>query len=262
MQISVQNLRTAHSLIIFVSMSFDTSSLFSLTCAFSQDAVERVFELDDMENYAVNHRILPKDNVSIIIPSDHGAKMVNAKWGISIKGEPVVHRLGAKKALSKRPFSILIRKTRCIVPVNCIVYSRSKDNPLLIRVLGERIIGLGGLYTETKSLGRMKYEMCLFETTAPDILKSITRTIPTIFAADKGLKWITPSTLEEVFYRSERTNGYWFDYFTIGPDYLNLEAPQAKDLKPMGLSSYDQRRRVERLREIEIGKIRQNRSGK
>jgi putative SOS response-associated peptidase YedK len=243
-------------------MSFDATSLFSLTCASSKEALKRGFEVDDIENHVVSYRILPQDEVSIVIPSDHGVKLVRATWGISIKGEPTVHRIGAKQALSKRPFSILIRKSRCMVPVNCLVYTRSNHSPTLLRVLGQRIVGLGGLYTEAKSLSGIKYETCLFETTAPDILTSITKTLPTIFAPEKGLKWITPSTLEEVFYRSERTNGYWFDYFSIAPDFVDLDNPRANSLSPEGISMYEQKRRTEKLREIEIEKTRQNRSGK
>jgi hypothetical protein len=65
-----------------------------------------------------------------------------------------------------------------------------------------------------------------------------------------------------VFYRSERTNGYWFDYFSIAPDFVDLDNPRANSLSPEGISMYEQKRRTEKLREIEIEKTRQNRSGK
>ncbi len=247
---------------IFVSMTDNSPPLLALTCASSLEAIKRSFDLDDLEAYAPNYRMRANEKVPIIIPGIQGNSLVEATWGISVKGERTVYSIGGKQALSKRPYSILVRKTRCLVPVNCMVFASNKENPTLIRILGERIVGLGGIYSVKKSFSGMKYEMSLFETAAPDILRSVTKTVPAIFSPEKGNKWIAPSTLEEIFYRSDRTTGYWFDYFSISPDYLQKESCVAHDLQPVGLSSYEIRVRGERLREIEIGKIRQNRTGK
>jgi putative SOS response-associated peptidase YedK len=243
-------------------MTDNPTTLIALTCASSLDALWRSFDLDEVGAYLPKYKMVAREKIPIIIPGIQGNAMVEATWGISVKGERTVYSIGGKQALSKRPYSILVRKTRCLVPVNCLIYAIDKERPTLIRVLGERIVGLGGIYSVTKSFSGMKYEMCLFETAAPDILRSITKSIPAIFSPDKGKKWIAPSTLDEIFYRSDRTSGYWFDYFSISPDYLKKDICVAQDLQPVGLSSYELRVRGERLREIEIGKIRQNRTGK
>ena len=231
-----------------------------LVQAYTAVSLSRGLELPVMENHEKSYRIIPGDPITFMCGSPQGLIIQRGIWGIQ-EGAQTTTTIPSRKLLGTKPFSLLIRKSRCVVPVNALVVE-SKAGCKLIRVLGHRIIGLAGVVKTTRRFGSQKHEVTLLGVESPDILQSVQTIGPAFLTLSQSRKWVSPLDLTKVFEYTDRGSGLWFDYFDVSQDYTDQLVVGAADLRPLGLSAAQIAQRERELRALSIKSLRQNRTGK
>lgn len=125
------------------------------------------------------------------------------RWGLidSDKGEAEEEVCAQReRAVSSKWISNLLRKTRCIVPVTCILYDRlnpQNKQTMACRLARGGIIYLAGMYRTLPSPEGPERRVILF-TRQSDAFHQDSRRIPVSLSEDAALRWIRPFTDPEI----------------------------------------------------------------
>jgi putative SOS response-associated peptidase YedK len=225
----------------------------------SNTALSRAFESASGAGLAPSGMVFSGEEITVITQSEMGTQAVSAVWGAKLPqvSRNLITQFHLKRTLHTKPFNIFIHNNRCAVPVNCFCL-RYGERTYLIRLLNHRIFALGGILKAVKGAPP---QLTLIETAAPDVLQSITPTVPVLFAPDRMDKWLGQKEMHEVMHTADRSGNYWFDYFEVDPHVLDRTTKKIALLKPLGLSFQQVKLRNEKLQELQIKASRANRAG-
>jgi putative SOS response-associated peptidase YedK len=159
--------------------------------------------------------------------------------------------MNTQHILTRKPDSILIRSSRCAVPVNCF-YASNNQGVWLIRIPQHRVFYLGGVLQN----GQFQ----LLRTGSADVLTRITDSMPVLFSEADRKRWLnTGSRLMDVMPLMDRCADFWFDYYQIEDKFLTSSSLSGKDLEPIGQSLTE---RNEKLRLTDQERLRQARTSR
>lgn len=212
---------------------------------------------EDFE-YTPAYQVRPKMTVPIFVGDGETVNYQDANWGLQLgKGKSwAVSTVDMDKILRKKPYNILIRKQRCIVPANCF-YGIREGEPFLVKLLQQRVFGMAGIWQETKGAGGPTVEFALLTTEAPDILAPYMKEMPVLFEAEQHKNWLKDTSLRSVMKFADRSGLHWFDMHQVAKEILSSTDNKKELLKPLFPSA--QRSKEAKMNAIELEQYRTKR---
>lgn len=214
--------------------------------------------------YTPNYQAKPGTRLPILISENGEDKMVLATWKPAVKiesGKNASATLDMHSAMNTYPYKHQIRQSRCAILANCF-FGLYKDDPYLIRVLGERLFCMAGLCEKRMIKNSHLYSFTLLHINAADVLLPFTDAMPLLFSVDDRKDWLSSKKLFELLELADKSQELWFDYFKVTKEILKPEINDASLLNPIGLSREEVRARERQLLSVKLGKERANRGSK
>jgi putative SOS response-associated peptidase YedK len=226
----------------------------SFAIATKPSVIANEFGLAEHYDFQPIVRPFEGDMVPVIIQEPTGLEMHMASWGIANQYNETTPWIPTKRLMASRPFNLLIHSSRCVIPVNCFI-SNTSSNPLLIRLLNHRCFGLGGVVQRDK--GQLK--VSIITTRSADILASHMDEMPVVITSGKASSWLAKKELYRIMEMMDKSGNHWFDYFKIA-DVFSMDHCRSADLAPVGASHVQRQHELEKLKKLEIDKMRVNRT--
>lgn len=197
----------------------------------------------------------------MLLPVIIGSKLINAVWGMDLPGgKDVCSQIHMKRMFKDKEVTHMIRNQRCVVPANCFIVKRSE--PRLVRVLKQRVFGIGGVYQRNRTRNTSRYHFALLQTEPADMLSSYCDEMPVCFAIDRWMDWTSECELSEIMQRADRSSQLWYDHFPVSDQVLDSYVNDRELLRPIGLSHIQRRERRAALDNIKLDDWRSNSGGK
>ncbi len=186
----------------------------------------------------------------VLIPDRNRKRLCNAFWGIP-RLRNTIH---TSKLLTREPYKLLVRTSRCAIPANCFFGMKDTD-PYLIRLVNSRLFYLGGLFVKQGN----KFSFIVLKTESADML-SFMPDMPVLMTADQLDVWLSTPELASVMYIADQAGSHWMDYYKVSSDILNPEANSRSLLLPHGQTYQQLKQREVQLIDRTFEKIRPNNS--
>lgn len=213
------------------------------------DTIVQSCKLSETFSYSPLFQARPGMKLPILIKKDNKIELVIAQWGVK---KPLV---GVDRILTTRPYNILVRKQRCAVPANCF-FSLKNDLPHLIRLLQYRMFLMGGIFHYTEG----EFSFALLEAHPADMLSSFQGKMPVVLAPEKLSSWLSGTEIGRVIHYADKAGSYWFDYFPVSKQIVDIGQNNKELLNPLGISQLQLKDHEKKLTALAFDKERPNRS--
>ena len=199
-----------------------------LTISTTASALSKRLDLT-LDNWGNYHQARPGDDLSCLVMDSPRPVGETARWGIRGEWHTPLHGI-----MHRRPYNRLIRRQRCVVPVNCFI-GALEAQPYLIKLMHERVFGVGAIYDHIGD----HMALSLITVEPPPILQPYVTQMPVLLPIEKYIDWLDADDVAHVVLLAEESRKHWFDLFPVDPeilkggderDYLKPIGPSVKDL--------------------------------
>jgi len=230
------------------------------TIATKVDFLEAMLEID-VPNFEPYYQARPGMYLPILIRENNRAKMVMAKWGMTVKSAPTKY-VKMDRILKQKPYNQLIRSNRCSIPANCFI-TKTKNKVWLVKLIKQRLFWMGGIYQKTISKqGKERYEFAILLTDQADVLSSICDKMPVLMGMDRHQSWIAPKDIAGIMNMADKSSKQWFDFFEVDKKIFTPSLNQKEILIPLGTSYQQYQQRKKKFEKIKIDELRANSRGR
>ena len=206
----------------------------------------------DAIDYDPIYQARPGMKMPLIIYRNDRPEIVSAMWGK--RSSSAYNTVHMNRVLKSRPWNILIRKNKCLIPANCIITEKNGE-AFLIRLPQHRLFLMGGVY----QMKGKEYYFTLLETESPDILATITDDTPLFIHNDRIMKWLQATELDSIFRFADKAGNNYFDYFRVNPKILDPKENNRELLIPLGMTHAQYLERQKQVMSLSFEKERANR---
>jgi putative SOS response-associated peptidase YedK len=207
------------------------------TISTKPEHIAEQFNLLEATPYENAYQAHPGTALPILIKEDEQVQQFEGSWEMkaSAKSTRMIPFVSMDNILTTRPFNVLLRKQRCVVPVNCF-FGIKNDKPYVIKLLKDRLFGMGGIYTLEQKNGVPIYRFAILTTAAPPILTPYLDQIPVLFVPDRHDKWLGTDRVAKVMKYADYAATNWFDLFEVSDQILQGKPNEKTLLTPVGPS--------------------------
>jgi putative SOS response-associated peptidase YedK len=230
------------------------------TIASKPETIAEQFNLLEPTEYETAFQAHPTDTLPILIKEGEHVQQFEGNWNVkaSARSARMLASVSMDNILTTRPFNILIRKQRCVIPANCL-FGIKDGEPHLIKLLKDRLFGMGGIYTLEHKNGVPIYRFAVLTTAAPPILLPFVDQIPVLFVPDRHDKWLGTDRVAKVMKYADYATTNWFDLFKISKDILEGQPNDKELLQPLGQSLSQLMAQQNKMQTEELEKMRGHR---
>ena len=196
------------------------------TIATLPEKLKEHYDTSLIEDFESKYQAHPGDHCPLFNTELGG--IIQAKWKTSIPS------INIKRVMKQRPFNLLIRSKRALVPANCF-FGQDGEKVYGLKPMHERLFSLAVVYEIKNEIP----QFTLLTTEAPPILKGFTDEIPIIVSKLEHDIWLNTPDLEDVFSQADLALEHWFDFFPVSKEILEPNINQRDLLKPIGPSLKD-----------------------